>query len=197
MKDIMELVLHPIRMRMIIALTEGPLTALQLTERLKDVPQATLYRHLNKLAQAELVVVVSERQVRGTLEKAYALNRQGPTMTPEEFLALSKEDHLRAFTAFTATLLDDFSRYIERNLKLDLIADGVGYHKIPLELNDEEFDQLAANLNAAILPVLNNPPAPGRKRRLFTTIMLPDPDAVPQESSADQPVETGLTGPVE
>jgi len=55
----------------------------------------------------------------------------------------------------------------------DFVADGVGYRQVPLELSDQEFAELAGRLNAAIAPVLGNRPAPGRRRRMLTAIVIP------------------------
>ena len=70
-----DLIMHPIRIRILLALVDRKLTPLQLGEQLADVPQATLYRHLNKLMQGGLLEVIEERPVRGTVEKVYGLNQ--------------------------------------------------------------------------------------------------------------------------
>lgn len=168
-----ELILHPIRLRIIQTLIGGvERTAQQIGELLPDVAQATLYRHINKLAAAGLLVVVAERQARGAIEKVYALSEQAANLSPEEIARLSADDHMRYFTTFVATLLQDFARYLQTD-RIDLRADGVGYRQVALYLDDQEFLELAAAVNAAILPALANQPAPGRHRRLFSTIVMP------------------------
>ncbi len=174
MEKLVDLVLHPIRMRIVMALAGREMTAQQLAETLGDVPPATLYRHLNRLTEAGVLVVASERRVRGTLEKAYTLGSQGAFIDPQQFAAMSREEHLRYFTTFVATLLDDFSRYINQPDAINLLTDGVGYQKFPLELSDEEFVAVAQGINAAIVPHMSNPPAPGRKRRIFATMVVSD-----------------------
>ncbi|GAP14100.1 protein containg helix-turn-helix domain [Longilinea arvoryzae] len=186
MEKPIDLVLHPTRLRIIIALAGRKMTAQQLAEKLGDVPPATLYRHLNRLTAAGILDLAAERRVRGTLEKVYTLGRQGGFMNAQEFAALSREDHLRYFTTFVASLLDDFSRYIKRAEPLDPLNDGVGYQKFPLELSDEEFAEMVKGINAAIVPYLNNQPAPGRKRRIFATIVTPAEENKP---SPDEPAQ--------
>ena len=46
-----DIILHPVRMRILQNLATRNLTPLQLAEELVNVPQATLYRHLNKLVE--------------------------------------------------------------------------------------------------------------------------------------------------
>jgi len=186
MEKLVDLVLHPIRMRIVMALAGREMTTQQLAESLGDVPIASLYRHLNRLTEAGVLTVAAERRVRGTLEKAYTLSQQGAFIDIQEFSAMSREDHLRYFTTFVATLLDDFSRYVKNAEPINFATDGVGYQKFPLELSDEEFIEVAKGINAAIVPQMNNQPAPGRKRRLFATIVMPDVVINPAQGGAAQ-----------
>ncbi len=64
-----DLLLHPVRQRILLATAGRRVTAQQLVNAMPDVPQATLYRNINKLAGAGLLVVVGERRVRNTVEK--------------------------------------------------------------------------------------------------------------------------------
>ena len=156
------------------ALSGRQMTAQELGELLGDVPAATLYRHIKRLVKADILSVASERQVRGTVEKCYALNTMVGQITLEEFTSLGKDEHIRYYTMFTATLMDDFSRYLQHSDPRRMVEDGVGYRKIPLELSDEEFTAFAGALNNAIVPYLNNEPRPDRRRRIFSYTVIPD-----------------------
>ena len=170
----LDILLHPIRMRILMAVAGNRYTSQDIAEHLPDVPQATLYRHIRKLAKAGVLSVVEERQVRGATEKVYALVSQAANLTAEDFQNFSREDHMRYFLSFIASVLDDFSRYLQKEGTLDLEADGVGYHKIPLNLSDDEFIEMSKKLNQAVIPYLENQPNPDRKRRIFTSIMIPE-----------------------
>ena len=186
MENIVDLVLHPLRMRIIMAISGKEMTTQQIAEALGDEPPATLYRHLKRLEEAGVVTVVSERRVRGTLEKTYTLNKQEANLGADDFVALSKQDHLRYFTTFVATLLDDFSRYLEHTDKPDLQADAVGYHKVPLMISDAELAAMGAAINAAVMPYLQNQEGPGRRRRIFSTILIPDVQAGEQKPEKEK-----------
>jgi DNA-binding transcriptional ArsR family regulator len=175
-QQLLDLVLHPVRMRIMNALSGSPgLTSLQLAGRLSDVPQATLYRQISRLARAGLLQVLEERPVRGTVEKVYVLNRSAPAhVDPQGFSQLSKEDHLRFFNAFTVALLDEFSRYLNHTPQVDPVADGVGYTQVVLTMSDAELAEFAHTVNLALLPYLAAEDAPGRKKRIFSTIMIPE-----------------------
>ncbi len=176
-KELLDLTLHPVRMRILMLLSgSSGITPQQIAEQMRDIPQATLYRHINQLAQSGLLVVVEERPARGTLEKVYALNIAKYNVDDTEALSqMSKEEHLRYFTAFMMTLLDDFSRYLKRSetRPLDYAADGIGYQKMPLFLSDQELGEFASALNQAMAPFLKLENTPGRQKRLFTTVMMP------------------------
>lgn len=188
-----DLILHPVRMRLLATLARRQLTAHQLSELLPDVPQATLYHHLGTLTRAGLLRVVSERQVRGTIEKLYALADDHTTLSPADLANVSRDDHLRYFTMFVTTLLGDFARYLQQDAPIDLYADGAGYREIPFYLSDDEFAQAVAAFNQALLPFLSNQPASHRRRRIFAMITFPDAaspearhDAGPATDTADK-----------
>src|SRR5215472_16251602 len=127
-----DLILHPVRMRLLITLARRELTTRQLSELLPDVPQATLYHHIGILTKAGLLRVVSERPVRGTVEKVYTVAVDNASLSPDDLANASREDHLRYFTMFVGMLLSDFSRYLQQDKPIDLFADRVSYGETPL-----------------------------------------------------------------
>jgi DNA-binding transcriptional ArsR family regulator len=168
-----ELILHPVRLRIILAISGRQMTAQDLAGALPDVAQATLYRHINALAEGEILTVVDERPVRGTVEKTYALPEgHSHRLTAEDLAGLGPEDHMHYFTVFVAALLSDFAAYLQRE-QIDPVADGVGYQSVPLYLSDGELQNLAAGINALVIPLLSNGPGEGRTRRTFSTVMIP------------------------
>lgn len=179
-----ELLFHPVRMRILVALARGArLTPQQLGHVLGDVPAPTLYRQLKKLYVGGVVEVVEEHQVRGTVERVYALREHGPRLTADIAHA-SREDHMRYFTTYVASLLGDYARYLRRDT-IDPAADGVGYRLTVFCLSDDEFIQMVRDLNRALAPYLANQPAPGRSQRLLGTISIPltVPDGEPGQAA--------------
>jgi DNA-binding transcriptional ArsR family regulator len=174
MEKQVDLVLHPIRMRILVALSGRQMTAGEMAEEFGDVPPATLYRHINRLADGGILRVVNERRVRGTVEKVYTVTEQDTTISPRDLAKLSREGHLRIFSTFITSLLDDFSRYLKKPGPIDYVADGIGYKKYPLELSDKEFLALMTKIHAVVQRYQKNEPAAGRKRRIFSTVVMPD-----------------------
>jgi DNA-binding transcriptional ArsR family regulator len=175
-------------MRLLITLARRELAVRQLSELLPDVPQATLYHHLSILTKAGLLRVVSERPVRGTVEKMYTVAVDNTYLSPADLANASREDHLRYFTMFVSTLLSDFARYLQQDNPIDLFADGVAYQETPFYLSDDEFAQASKALNQALGPFLDNQPAPRRHRRLFAFVTFPEAE------SLEAPDDVGPTG---
>ena len=108
-----DLLLHPVRLRIVKAfLGDRALTTRQLAAELPDVPAASVYRHVGRLAEAGVLHVVAERRVRGITERTYMLRLFAAQMQPGEVAAMSLEEHGSAFLAYVAGLLGDFDRYL-------------------------------------------------------------------------------------
>ncbi len=168
-----ELVLHPVRLRIVQAfMGSPPLTTGQLRERLPDVPAATLYRHVATLVAGGLLESVDERQVRGATERTYALRVENASLSAEEAAAVPADEHRRLFMTFVAGLLGDFDRYLDRG-DVDLGRDLVGYRQAVMNLSDDELVDLLDELRTVLTPRLALPEGPGRRRRVFTTIVVP------------------------
>lgn len=165
-------ILHPVRMKILQSLINGKqFTAQQLVERMKDVPQATLYRHLNKLLDEEIIEVVQENQIRGTVEKVFAI-KELAIRSQEELNQLSKEEHLDLFLTFTTQLLGLYESYL--NGKFDLFKDGVTYRVATLHLTDEESMELTKEIRDLIVKAMENEPSPERRARNFANIIIPE-----------------------
>lgn len=169
----MKVILHPVRMKIIQALINGKeMTVQELSKWAEDVPQATLYRHLNKLLDAGFIKVVQENPVRGTVEKVYAL-KELDIKSQEDFLKLTKEEHLELFLTFTTQLMSLYESYLSQK-KIDLVKDGVSYTIANLNLTDQEFMELMQGIGTLIQSALANEPTPERKPRNIATIIIPD-----------------------
>ena len=85
-----DLILHPLRMRIIMTIAGKQMTAQNLAAALPDIAQATLYRHINKLAQGGVLAVIEERPVRGTMEKVYSLSQNAAFLGVSDIAEMSK-----------------------------------------------------------------------------------------------------------
>jgi Helix-turn-helix domain len=172
-----DVLLHPVRLRIVQAfLGDRALTTSALRDELADVPPASLYRHVARLVDAGVLMVVAERRVRGGVERTYVLRAAGASMGPEEIAAMSAEDHRHAFMAFVAGLLDHADRYLARG-DVDPMRDGASYRLAGMWLDDAEFAEMLRDLVRVLQPRLANMPRSGRRRRILATVLLPGEEA--------------------
>jgi DNA-binding transcriptional ArsR family regulator len=180
--DTLELLAHPVRLRIVHAMRGGrTLTTAQLCARLPDVSKAMVYRHVDLLAGGGILEVAEERRVRGAVERHYRLRPDQASIDPATAASLSPDDHRRGFAAAMAALVAEFTAYLDRE-NTNPAADPVGYQQHAIWLDHDELIAMIGELRAAIVPRLANPPAPGRARYLLSPILFPseapstDPD---------------------
>ncbi|MBE1495516.1 DNA-binding transcriptional ArsR family regulator [Amycolatopsis lexingtonensis] len=171
--DTLELLAHPVRLRIVHAMRGGRThTTAQLCALLPDVSKAMVYRHVDLLASGGILRVAEERRVRGAVERHYELRPERASIDPDTAAGLSPEDHRRGFAVAVAALVAEFNAYLDRE-NADPATDPVGYRQHAIWLNREELIAMNDELRAAILPRLANPPAPGRTRYLLSPILFP------------------------
>ena len=157
-----DVITNPIRMKIMQLLqVRGEATTKQICEELHDVPQPTLYRHINYLLKEEILVVKSERKVRGSLERLLALNEARFAENPD--IADNAYQFLMA-------LCGSFQRYSDKE-NADPAADMLSLRTYMLTLTDESYADFFAELRQVIEKYSN--PEEGGKSRSFSVISAP------------------------
>jgi DNA-binding transcriptional ArsR family regulator len=170
---ITDLILHPIRIRIVQAAMDGePITTSDLCASMPDVSKATMYRHVALLVEGGLLTMVGEKRVRGAVERSYRLEHARAVLTAAEVAAMSTDDHRRGFAAAITSLLAEFEVYLDQG-GADPLADAVSYRQFVLWLSQAEKAELIAEVLAAIQSRSAAGPAPGRRRHLLSTILFP------------------------
>lgn len=168
---------HPIRARIILGLTNRTLTIKQIAALLKDVPRATLYRHIRELTNADILRVVGERRVRGTVENTYGIHPHSTILQPEEIAVASREENLRLVTSFLGGITHVYQEYLAEP------AGGTPQEMftrvLSLNLTTEELQAVKRRLLEILLPLEANEPTPERRRRLICLLGVPDIPVVP------------------
>ncbi|WP_102271679.1 helix-turn-helix domain-containing protein [Cytobacillus massiliigabonensis] len=168
-----EIIMHPVRFKIIQVFLDGlSKTAKKVAKELKDVPQASLYRQLDALVKAGVLIVTEENQIRGAVEKVYTLNVPAVNMTNDDVKKLTKEKHLQYFLFFIAQITSDFETYLD-NDNIDFLRDGVGYRQVALHLSDTEFLDYVKDLRKVYEKYMENPPSSTRTKRIISTITMP------------------------
>lgn len=170
-----DLIIHPVRFRLMRALVGAALTTQEIADQMPDVPKSSIYRHLRLLLEAEFVYVSETKAVRGVQEKRYRLS-QMPYLGPDDVAGLSADEHLHYFTTYLLTTLQDFSGYLsaaEAKGTIDMPADRVGYTEVSFYASTDELDRLQQGLNSSFMELIQNGPGDGRERRKFAVIAHP------------------------
>ncbi|TNJ60163.1 ArsR family transcriptional regulator [Paenibacillus hemerocallicola] len=174
MKTKVDVLLHPIRMRIVQQLLLGkPLTIAQLVDALGDVPQATLYRHMNLLLKANQIEIIDTKKVKGTEERVFSVRKENLHIPDDEIETSSQEDHVRYFSVFHNHLLRQATAYLTETSPRQYKQDGFAYWNTPLHLTDEEFQELVQSMNKCIEAVIHNEPTPERVTRIFAGAFIP------------------------
>jgi DNA-binding transcriptional ArsR family regulator len=169
MKKKADLMLHPVRMRIVQALVEENMTAYGLIHKLKDVPQATMYRQLQTLLKEELIQVIEEKMVKGSVEKVYGAVKSAVNISREEFQAYSNEEHLRFFMTYHTHLLTEVQNYLSNENK----TKDFGYGFTPFHLTEEEKKDFFARYKALMEEFSSKEPHEGRTKLTLATIFIP------------------------
>lgn len=187
MDERLALLLHPVRMRLVHAMrAAGRLTTRELCAQLPDLPKATVYRQVERLARGGVFEVVSERRVRGAVERRYRLIASAAAVSVDDAKMMTLEDHRRAFTAAMAALIADFGAYLDRG-RADPSADSVSYRQYLVWLSPDERSQLIDQLGKMVRGLALNGPQEDRAPHTLSTVFFPASLAAqPNEAKEDE-----------
>jgi len=167
------LLLHPVRLRILSELAGKQLSPRHLAQALPDIAQASLYRHIGLLVENQILEVVGERVVNGATERTYAITQGGMRLTPDDLHGLPVEEHLRVFNVYVGTLIESFVESLNGRDPDDALRDGLSYNRVTIHLSDAEIVQFRAELTSVIERVWSNPPAPNRKSYTLASVVIP------------------------
>lgn len=169
----MEYLTNPAKLSLILQVrNEGETTAKALAEKNKNIPQATLYRHLKKMVSDGILKVVEERPIRNVTEKIYAMAIDLSANFNHIIEENDGEAYLALFQQFAIGLLNEYSAYCARD-DIDILNDGSGFRVIPTHITVDELNELAANIWKLIEPYAAREAAPDTKARSVAIIFTP------------------------
>lgn len=174
---IMECITNPVKCKLLLEIySQGQTTAKHLSDAFDDIPQATLYRNLKKMLSDGVLKVVEETQVRGTLEKTYALahdlNKDFETILAENSGTLYMQTFMQYFLGF-AKQFQEYCKSPNINIKEDMS----GFSLSHIYLSDDELTELIKGVSSIISAAAQNTPQEGRKLRTIGVIVSPPGDS--------------------
>lgn len=166
--DIVKLVLNPARLRILQYIRlHGSVRTSDIVKYLNDIPRATVYHHVKILEENNMIEVVKENRVRGTIEKVYALKEYTSSIEGETFVALS--------TAFHVGLMQEMNEYFSRKDQ-DHKKDNVFFSSALLYMSDNEYESLLKNMADLLKPYIEQKPKSNLKLRKLSIISSPPVD---------------------
>lgn len=171
-----DLILHPIRFRILGTLLGESLTTQEIAGRLSDVPKSSIYRHLKSLLEGGMIAVDETHPVRGALEKTYRLD-QPLRLTEDEMVGRTPDEHIHYFRTYVLTRVQGNSHYAQAaavDNKVDRVAHRSGYSEAFVFATTEELDEAFQAINQALRSLASNPPGEGRHKHKFAIITHPE-----------------------
>lgn len=166
MKNLNKIMLNPVRMRIIQELSKvETATASELCEKISDVPRTTMYRHIKILIENEILLIISEEKIRGSLERTLALNI--PEIKKHNTIENASENAL----GFLLSKYTKFHRYFNGE-NPDPGKDKIFLNNTVLMMKDEEFEQFLEELRLLLLKY-SFEVEEGRKARDISVISAP------------------------
>ncbi|MDX2971953.1 helix-turn-helix domain-containing protein [Kribbella solani] len=174
--SVADVVMHPVRLRIIQQLGGRELTTAALRELLPDITPATLYRHVAALVEAGILSVVAERRVRGAVERTLALGERVAQVDQHELQAMSTAQLRDSVLTFLGHFAEDFDRFLAADPELRNLF-GIG--QTMLYVNTDDLAQLQADLTELLAPYRAE--QPGRQRVTLTTALIPSQEPLPSQ----------------
>jgi DNA-binding transcriptional ArsR family regulator len=171
-QKVADVVLHPVRLRVLHAISGRQLTTAQLREALPDVAQATLYRHVAALVEAGFLAVVDERPVRGAVQRTYATGDRMAHVDQAELADMSDAQLRSAFLTLLTRVADSFDHLLAAGTAEERELLGFGTNQ--LYLDEHDLSSLQRGFAELIAPYVNE--TPGKRRMLLSTVVLPGND---------------------
>lgn len=149
-----EVLMHPVRMKISQALMrnkENGLTPLEMVEIIQDVPQATLYRHIQVLMDAGVIRILKEKKIRSVTEKYYTLNEEAARLNTEEWRNLTKEKKLSYISYYQLSLMTQYQNYLSNIEQKDSSEDRATFSLLELKMDNQQFENFQHELNNLML----------------------------------------------
>jgi len=164
-KNIPDIILNSTRMRIIQEVTlKEKIIVGELCGILNDIPRTTLYRHVGILIDNNILNVVEENRVRGTIERTLSIN-------VEELQKLSDGDLPKHILQILMSIYSRFLKYHESGN--DPEVDKIFISSAVMMMSDDEFDNFLAEMHALSMKYFFES-TPERKERNITVISAPE-----------------------
>ena len=162
--EMAEVVMNPVRQRIFqYLLVHETGTVKEIRKALPDIPSASLYRHVKILTENDILTVVGENRIRGTVESIYQLNKSALELDDADGSAVQ-----RALLGISAS----FAKYFSGGCA-DPKKDMLLMTTCTLTLTEGEFMDFLSEINRTAMKYMDIGMKEGSKPRQITLISAP------------------------
>lgn len=161
----LELIMHPIRFRIMQVLSSRQLSEADIAHHLTDIPASLVARHVAMLLEAGTLTQLPDGR--------YGIAAGGDTFDADDISEITPEQYTAYFGVFANGLIQNFAGYVK--------ATGGGtdsemYFDEYFYMSDDEYGEFINDVLALFAKTQNTQPERGKKRRKFAVIMHDDYD---------------------
>ncbi|MEY8351313.1 transcriptional regulator [Bacillus cereus] len=170
-----EILMHPVRIKIFQALMrnrENGLTPLEMVKIIKDVPQATLYRHLQTMVHSSIVHVIKEKKVKSVSEKYYAINEEEAKIDGSEWKELSSKEKLDYISYYQLSLMTQYQSYLKKLGEQNRQEDSATFSVVELKIDEDHFIKFQNELNELMIKYYQNQSKDNEIEAPFRTIAI-------------------------
>ncbi|GAB2567462.1 helix-turn-helix domain-containing protein [Gracilibacillus alcaliphilus] len=149
---------------------EDGLSIMQLNQLLEDIPQATLYRHVNAMFEDGLLNIVRKKKTRSGEENFYAIKTKAYKIGEEEWNRASYDEKVNFITYYFMYVLNAYQNYHQT---IDDKKDQSTFSISKLHLGEAEFENFQADLNHLLTKYYNQSQNKSDKERTVSLVIIP------------------------
>lgn len=168
----LDLMYHPVRIRIIRLLSLKTLTTKEIGDELSDVPTGTLYRQVKLLYDGHFLEVVKTVPKRGTVEKYFRLKKGSTDVKASDSATLSIDTLITQFRFFTESINNDYIQYLETRSH-SKEPHPISYNQYILNLTVEERNEFYRKLIELLDEFDHRDKKEGQKAWLVSSIVIP------------------------
>ncbi|GGP16842.1 helix-turn-helix domain-containing protein [Oceanobacillus neutriphilus] len=149
---------------------EEGLSIMQLNQLLEEIPQATLYRHMNAMFEEGLVKVVNTKKTRSGEEKFYAINAETYKVDEDEWNLASYDDKVNFVTYYFMYVLQSYQSY---HKTIDEKKDQATFSLSKFTLEESKFEDFQSELKSLFEKYYEEPKTDNSKERTVSLVIIP------------------------
>ncbi|WP_440896631.1 transcriptional regulator [Amphibacillus sp. Q70] len=149
---------------------EDGLSIMQLNQLLVDIPQATLYRHVNAMFEDGLLKIVKKKKTRSGEESFYAINAKGYKIDEDEWEQASYDEKVNFVTYYFMYILQAYQNYHQT---LGDKKDHSTFSISKLNLGESEFENFQSDLNDLIHKYYHESQNNHHRERTISLVIIP------------------------